>query len=103
MSDEMGLFTKKGKNFKDVIAEEKNKGRYFKLVMKRLTSLSPSLLYSGSFLLLFIAVDFAVYALFEPTVIVWAVILVASALVSSVFASKVTHKLKRQQWKYASL
>ncbi len=99
----MGLRIKKGKNFKDVIAEEKNKGRYFKLMMKRLTSINSSLLYSGSFLLLFIVIDVAVYALLEPTVLIWAGILVASALVSSIFASKVTNMLKKQQWKYASL
>lgn len=103
MSDEMGLFTKKGKNFKDVIAEEKNKGKYFKLLMKRLTSLSQSLLYSVSFLMLFIIIDVAVYALLAPAVLVWAGVLVASALVSSIFASKVTNRLKKQQWKYASM
>ncbi len=99
----MGLFTKKGKNFKDVIAEEKNKGKYFKLLMKRLTSLSQSLLYSVSFLMLFIIIDVAVYALLAPAVLVWAGVLVASALVSSIFASKVTNRLKKQQWKYASM
>jgi hypothetical protein len=102
VSDEMGPFRKKGKNFKEVIAEEKNKGRYFKLVMRRLTSLNSSLLYSVSFLLLFVVIDVAVYALFEPAVLVWAGILVASALASSIFASKVTHMLKKQQWKYTT-
>jgi hypothetical protein len=99
----MHLRIKKGKNFKEVIAEEKNKGRYFKILMKRLTRIDPSVLYGGSFLLLFVIIDVAVYALFEPTVLVWAVILVASALVSSIFASKVTHMLKKQQWKYSSV
>jgi len=103
VTEEMRLRVKKGKNFKEIIAEEKNKGRYTKLVMKRLTSLNPSLLYSGAFLLVFVAISAAVYALFEPTVFIWAGILVVSALVSSIFASKVTHVLKRQQWKYSSM
>lgn len=99
----MHLRIKKGKNFKDVIAEEKKKGRYSKMVMKHLTRINSSMLYGGSFLLLFVIIDVAVYALFEPSVLVWAAILVVSALVSSIFASKLTHLLKKRQWKYASI
>jgi len=97
------LRIKKGKNFKEVIAEEKNKGRTFKRFMKRLTSISQSVLYGGTFLLFFIAIDVAFYALVAPTVIVWAVVLVVTALVSSVIASKVTGFLKKQQWKYSAI
>jgi membrane protein YdbS with pleckstrin-like domain len=103
VTEEMRLRVKKGKNFKEVIAEEKKKGRYTKLVMKRLTSLSTSLLYSCAFLLVFVAISAAVYSLFEPTVFIWAGILVLAALVSSIFASKITHLLKKQQWKYSSM
>jgi ABC-type protease/lipase transport system fused ATPase/permease subunit len=101
LSDEMHLRIKKGKNFKEIIAEEKNKGKNFKRFMKRLTSLSQSVLYSASFLLFFIVIDVALYALFAPTVYVWAVVLVVAALISSIFASKITNKIKKQQWKYS--
>jgi hypothetical protein len=102
VSKEMHVRIKKGKNFKDVIAEEKNKGRFFKLTMKRLTSLSSSLIYGVSFLFAFISLDILFYALFTPGVLVWAGLLVATALVSSLFASRLTNLLKKQQWKYSS-
>lgn len=98
----MNIRSKKGKNFKDVIAEEKNKGRYFKLVMKKVTRLNPSVLYGGTFLFFFIVLDVVLYALIAPSVIVWAGVLVVAAVVSSIFASKVTNLFKKQQWKYAS-
>jgi predicted tellurium resistance membrane protein TerC len=101
VSDEMHLRIKKGKNFKEVIAEEKNKGKNFKRFMKQLTSLSQSVLYGGTFLLFFIAIDLVLYALFAPTVYIWAVVLVVVALISSILASKISHKIKTQQWKYS--
>ncbi len=102
MSEEMRIRAKRGKNFKEVIAEEKNKGRFFKKTMKKLTSLNSSVIYGGSFLLFFIALDVVLYVLLSPDVFVWAGILVATALVSSVLASRITNLLKKQQWKYAS-
>ncbi len=102
MSEEMHIRAKKGKNFKEVIAEEKNKGRFFKKTMKKLTSLNSSVIYGGSFLLFFIALDVVLYVLLSPGVFVWAGLLVAAALVSSVLASRITNLLKKQQWKYAA-
>jgi len=102
VSEEMHIRIKKGKNFKEVIAEEKNKGRTFKRVMKTLTSINTSVLYGGSFLLFFIAIDVALYVLLAPSVLVWAGLLVASALVSSILASRITGMLKKQQWKYVA-
>ena len=61
VSDEMHLRIKKGKNFKEVIADEKKKGRYVKLFMKRITSLSTSVIYGGSFLLFFATIDLTLY------------------------------------------
>ena len=98
----MHIRVKKGKNFKEVIAEEKNKGRLFKKTMKTLTSINSSLLYGGSFLLFFVALDLVLYVLLVPSVLLWAGLLVATALVSSVLASRITNLLKKQQWKYAS-
>ncbi len=102
VSDEMHLRIKKGKNFKDVIADEKKKGRTFKLFMKRITSLSTSVIYGGSFLLFFAIFDLVMYSLFSPEVFIWAGLLVVSALVSSVLASRITKFLKKQQWKYSA-
>jgi hypothetical protein len=102
MSEGMHLRIKKGKNFKEVIADEKKKGRRFKLFMKKLTSISTSVIYGGSFLLFFVVFDLALYLLLAPTVFVWAALLVGSALASSILASRVTKYLKRQQWKFSS-
>lgn len=102
VSDEMHLRIKKGKNFKEVIADEKKKGRYVKLFMKRITSLSTSVIYGGSFLLFFATIDLTLYLLLVPSAFVWAGLLVVSALASSVLASRITKYLKKQQWKYGA-
>lgn len=102
MSEDMHLRIKKGKNFKEVIADEKKKGRYFKLFMKTITSFSSSVIYGASFLVFFATIDLTMYLLLVPSVFVWAVLLVVSALASSALASKITHKIKKQQWKYAA-
>lgn len=93
---------KKGKNFKQVIMEEKQKDKTFKKIMKALTSVPSSVMYAFSFLLIFVSVDVALYVLFSPSVVVWAVILVGVAVVSSVVSSRITNLLKKQQWRYAS-
>jgi hypothetical protein len=93
---------KKGKNFKEVIEDEKNKGKTAKKIMRFLTGLDTSLVYGGSFLLVFVALDVMIYYLLAPSVIVWAGILVATALVSSLLASRITNLLKKNQWKYQS-
>lgn len=102
VSEEIPMHTRKGKNFKEVIAEEKSKGKLFKKIMKTLTSINSSVLYSGSFLLFFIILDIALYVILLPSAFLWAGLLLVSALISSIFASKITNKLKKQQWKYAS-
>jgi hypothetical protein len=99
---EIEMRSKKGKNFKEVIDDEKNKGRFFKKTMKILTGIDSSVVYGGSFLLFFAALDVTFYFLLAPGVFMWAGILVGTALVSSVLASKITKLLKKQQWKYAS-
>jgi uncharacterized membrane protein len=93
---------KKGKDFKQVIMEEKQKGKTFKKIMKAITGVTSSVMYAFVFLLIFVTLDVAVYVLFSPEVFVWAGILVGVALVSSVVSSRVTNLLKKQQWKYAS-
>ena len=102
VSDEMHLRIKKGKNFKEVIAEEQKKGRTYKLFMKRLTGINTSVIYGGSFLLFFAIFDLALYNLLVPSAFVWAGLLVVTALVSSILASRITKYLKKQQWKYSS-
>jgi uncharacterized protein YqhQ len=97
---EKGMRTKKGKNFKEIIEEEKNKGRTVKKIMRTLTSISTSLVYGGSFLLFFVILDAVIYYLLAPNVFLWAGILVGTALVSSLFASRITNVLKKSQWKY---
>jgi uncharacterized membrane protein len=101
-SEEMRIHVKKGKNFKEVIAEEKNKGKLFKKTMKTLTHINSSVLYGSSFLFFFIVLDVVLYVLLLPSVFLWAGLLLVTALISSVLASKITNMLKRQQWKYAS-
>ena len=101
MSEET-MPTKRGKNFKEVIAEEKNKGKTRKKIMKRLTHINAEVMYGGSFLLLFVALDALIYYFLAPTVFIWAGILVGTAVLSSIFASRLTKTLKKQQWKYAS-
>ncbi len=101
MSEEK-MGTKKGKNFKEVIAGEKRKGRTSKKLMKTLTGLNSSIIYGASFLLTFVTADILIYYFLAPAVFIWAGILIAVAVVCSLFASYVTNRLKKQQWKYAS-
>jgi hypothetical protein len=91
---------KKGKNFKEVIREEKAKGQTAKKIMAKITGLSMSVLYGGSFLLFFLLIDAVLYFALSPSVLVWAGILVGSALVSSLLASRISNMLKKSQWKY---
>ncbi len=93
---------KKGKNFKQVILDEKQKGKTYKKIMKTITGISTSVMYAFAFLLIFVSADATFYVLFSPSVFVWAGILVGVAVVSSLAASRVTNLLKKQQWKYAS-
>ncbi len=100
---ETSMHTKKGKNFKEVIEEEKNKGKTVKKIMRTLTSLNTSIMYGGSFLLAFLTIAAVLYFALAPSVLVWAGLLVAAALVSSLLASRITNMLKRNQWKYKSI
>jgi hypothetical protein len=99
---EQDMGRKKGKNFKQVIEEEKNKGKTAKKIMSAITGLDTSIIYGGSFLLVFITSAVAFYFLIAPSVLVWAGILVGAALVSSLLASRITSLLKNTQWKYKS-
>jgi len=94
------MWEKKGRNFKEYIENEKNKGRTVKSIMRAITSINTQVLYAGSFLVLFFMLSAAMYFVLSPGVFVWAGILVVAALVSSVFASRVTTMLKNSQWKY---
>lgn len=96
------MSSKKGKNFKDIIEEEKTKGETRKKVMHFLTQINTGVLYCGSFLVVFVAISVLVYALLSPDVYIWAVALIIAAGVSSIFASRLTNALKKRQWKYAS-
>jgi hypothetical protein len=91
---------KKGKNFKQYIEDEKNRGKTAKAVMRTITSLNTGVLYGGSFLVLFIIMSVALYLVLSPSVFVWAGILLVAALVSSIVANRVTNVLKNNQWKY---
>jgi hypothetical protein len=93
---------KKGKNFKDFIADEKKKGQAFKKVMHIVTSINSDAMYSGSFLLVFLPVIVIAYLLFNPSAFLWAGVLIGAALFASLFANYVTKTLKRKQWKYSS-
>ena len=95
--------TKKGRNFKEVIEQEKTKGKTFKKIMRTLSSIDASVVYGGSFLFLFVVLDVAFYFLFVPDVLVWAGVLVGTALVSSLVASRVTNVLKKNQWKFKTV
>ncbi len=94
--------TKQGKNFKEVIEEEKNKGKTFKKIMRTLTRINASVVYGVSFLFVFVVLDLVAYTLLAPTVFVWAGILVVTAIVSSLVASRITNVLKKNQWRYNS-
>jgi membrane protein YdbS with pleckstrin-like domain len=101
MSEEK-MRVKKGKNFKEIIEDEKKKGKTSRRIMKQITHIDSSLLYALSFLLPFVALDALLYSLFKPDVFIWAGILVGSALFCSIFASYLTKTIKKQQWRYAS-
>ncbi len=93
---------KKGKNFKEIIIQEKNKGKTFKRTMKVLTGIDSSVLYGGSFLLTFVALDALAYYLLSPSVLSWTALLMGTAFLSSIAASKIANRLKKQQWRYAA-
>jgi hypothetical protein len=99
---EQGMSSKKGKNFKEVIAEEQQKGKTKKSIMRAITGLDVSILYSGFFLISFVAVAAVFYFAFAPSVFVWAGILVVAAIVGTLVASRMTKMLKNNQWKYKS-
>lgn len=96
------MSSKKGKNFKEIIEEEKTKGKTRKKVMHFLTQINTSVLYCGSFLTVFVVMAVLVYSFLSPDVYVWALALIVAAGLSSVLASRLTNSLKKQQWKYAS-
>ncbi len=93
---------KKGKNFKQVIIDEKQKGKTYKRIMKTITGISSPVMYTFAFLLIFVSADITFFILLSPSVFVWAGILVGAAVVASLVASRITNLLKKQQWKYAS-
>lgn len=93
---------KKGKNFKEIIENEKKKGKTSRRIMKQITHIDSSLLYAASFLLPFIALDALLYSLLKPDVFIWVGILVSVAFFCSIFASYLTKTIKKQQWRYAS-
>jgi hypothetical protein len=93
--------SKKGKNFKEVIAEEKQKGKTTKKIMHALTSLSVSVLYAGSFLVCFVALAAVFYFALSPAVFVWAGLLLVAALVSTLLASRFAKMVKKLQWRYS--
>jgi hypothetical protein len=97
---ETSMRTKMGKNFKEIIEEEKQKGKTIIQIMRALTSLNSSIVYGVSFLLCFATLSTVLYSALTPNVFIWAGILVVAALLSSLFASRVTYMLKRNQWKY---
>ena len=97
-----GMSSKKGKNFKEIIAEEQKKGKTKKSLMRTITSLDISVLYSGFFLLSFVSIAAVCYFAFTPSVFIWAGILVLAAAIGTVVASRMTKKLKNIQFKYKS-
>jgi hypothetical protein len=99
MSDQ-NMQTKKGKNFKEVIAEEKQKGKTTKKIMHIITSLNVSILYGGSFLACFVALAAVFYVALSPAVFVWAGLLLVAALISTLLASRITKAIKKLQWRY---
>jgi membrane protein YdbS with pleckstrin-like domain len=97
---EVSVLIKKGKHFKEVIEEEKRKGQTKKSIMRAITSLNESILYSVFFLIAFVAISAVFYFALAPSVFIWAGILVAAAVVSTLFASHMASLLKNKQWKY---
>jgi hypothetical protein len=100
---ETGMREKKGRNFKEVIEQEKNKGKAFKKIMRLLSGINASAVYGCSFLFFFLFLDVGLYFLLEPSVLVWAAILVGTAMVSSLLALRITNVLKKNQWKFKSI
>ena len=92
---------KKGKNFKEVIEEQKRKGGIREAFMRLITGIDTSILYSFSFLLVFVPLDVLIYWFLVPDVLFWALSLIGSAAVGSILASRVTKIVKKQQWRYA--
>ena len=99
---EENIRARKGKNFKEVIEQEKKAGKTFKKFMKVITGINSSIVYGFSFLLMFVTLDALIYFFLSPGVLIWAGILVVVAVPSSILASYLTNKVKKQQWKYAS-
>lgn len=91
---------KKGRNFKEVIEQEKTKGKTFKKTMRILSGIDASVVYGGAFLFSFIILDVMIYCLLAPGVFLWAGIFVGTALASSLLASRITNVLKKNQWKF---
>jgi hypothetical protein len=98
---EKSMQSKKGKNFKEIIEEEKQKGKTTKKIMHALTSLDVSVLYGGSFLVCFVALAAVFYFALSPAVFVWAGLLLVAALVSTFLASRFAKLVKRLQWRYS--
>jgi hypothetical protein len=94
---------KKGRNFREIIEEEKHRGIVTKKIMRVLTSINTSVLYGCSFLLTFILLAATFYYLLTPSVFVWTGILVGVALVSSLLALRITNMLRKSQWKYRTV
>jgi positive regulator of sigma E activity len=69
--------------------------------MKILSSIDSSIIYCLSFLFMFAGLCVLFYYLFAPTVFVWAGVVVGMAVISSVFASFLTKRLKKHQWQYS--
>jgi hypothetical protein len=98
MSNQM--HSKKEKNFKEFIEQEKNKGKTAKTIMRTITSINTAIIYSISFLIIFVVIAAIAYLAISPGVFVWAGILLVAAAISSILASRITSTLKNSQWKY---
>jgi Kef-type K+ transport system membrane component KefB len=92
---------KKGKDFKEVIRDEKRQGGVREEALKKITSVNASFLYGLCFLVTFASLDALMYWLLTPGVLLWLIILVASAAVGLFFASRLTRLVKKRQWRYA--
>jgi uncharacterized membrane protein YfcA len=96
------LMREKNRNFKDIIKEQKKqKSRLPEAVMRRITSINTSILYGSAFLIVFLTFDVIIYWLLTPDILVWTIILIVSALLGSIFASRLTKNLKKKQLRYA--
>lgn len=93
----------KNKNFKDIIEKEKHKGRNRKRIMKGITGIHASAMYCGFFLSIFVSLDILVFYMLSPSMFVWALSLMITAIVASITSSRLTHFLKKQQWKYSAI